>query len=544
MRVVLLWLMLAGLALGQSQLGDSNKEATRAPGVEQGSLQRIQMRRQVGSKPSPRGLSAKLVNASEGEAPDPLLASVPHSYRLAPGDQLELTFISQTTETIQRTIQPDGFLTLGPARVQLTGFTMVQATPRIRRELGRYFRNFSVNVGLKRVRRFPVRVLGEVVNPGIYQASGVSGAAELVLDAGGLTKIGSMRRVQMLNSQSRPFRVLDFLKWQSLGQEDQNPFVSAQQTIVVPAIGREVQLSGEVLQPGIYEILENETLASLLRVAGGVTSVADKRQVQVARLLPSGKRQDLRFNLEDPSSEGWSFRLEDGDQISFYDRSLAQGRLIVIGEVRGQNFFPETVNQVSGLKEVQRRGVYSLSEGETARQVVLALGGLTAKADLEHSWIERLGPEGELIKIPLNLRQLITQQEAPPAGQMLASDVQVRDGDTLVVPALPDTVFLAGHFYKPGPLPYNPAYGLREYIAQAGGTTEKAHTKHARLIRHVPDGPPIVWEFNLLDVMQEGYQPVSDIRPGDVIYVPLFKPFYTDLLQFLPSLLLIPSIYR
>lgn len=543
MRVALLWLLLVGLALGQAP--SDEKGATRAPGVEAGNLQRIQLRRQVGNKPSPRGLSAELVNSSEIEAPDPMLAAVPVGYRLAPGDQLELTMVSGTTETLQRTIQPDGFLTVGPARVQLTGFTMAQATTRIRRELGRYFRNFMVNVSLRRVRRFPIRVVGEVVNPGIYEASGVSGAAELVLDAGGLTKIGSMRRVQMLNSESnRPFRVLDFLKWQSLGQEDQNPFVSAQQTIVVPAIGREVQLSGEVLQPGIYEILENETLASLLRVAGGVTSVADKRQVQVARLLPSGKRQDLRFNLEDPASEGWSFRLEDGDQVSFYDRSLAQGRLIVIGEVRGKDFFPETVNQVSGLKEVQRRGVYSLSEGETARQVVLALGGLTAKADLEHAWIERLGPDKELVKIPLNLRQLITQQEAPPPGQMLASDVQLHDGDTLVVPSLPDTVFLAGHFYKPGPLPYNPAYGLREYIAQAGGTTEKAHTKHARLIRHVPDGPPIVWEFNLLDVMEEGYQPVSDVRPGDVIYVPLFKPFYTDLLQFLPSLLLIPSIYR
>ncbi|MEW6277010.1 MAG: SLBB domain-containing protein [Candidatus Eremiobacterota bacterium] len=544
-----LLLLVSPPATAQTPTEEQQKNAARAPGIEPSRLQRVQLRRSVGTATGTDQSGQLLADKSADEEgpPDPLLAAVdPDRYRLAGGDQMEITIVSYENARFRRTVQPDGILVVGPVRLNVQGLRIREAEGRLRRELARYRRNFILNLSLVYVRRFPVQVIGEVNTPGIYQASGVTGAAEAVLDAGGLTKVGSMRRVQVLNKvTSRPIHTLDFLRWQQLGDQDQNPPLSPHQVVVVPALESEVQLSGQVQQPAIYEILTGETVRSLLRVAGGTTSVADLRQVQVGRLLPSGKRDTYRLNLDDPSAPDWNFALQNGDQIQVYDRSLAQGRVIVLGEVAGKEFFPKSVNQVTGLEEVQRRGVYRIQEGETAREVVLALGGPTAKADLEHAWVERTGPNGELLKIRVNLRRLLTQ--VPPGTNLsepLVGDLALKDGDTLVIPPLPDSVFVVGHVFKPGPIPYNPSYGLREYIAMTGGTTEHAHTKHARLIRQVPGEPPLVWEFDLLDVMEEGAEPVVEMRPGDIVYVPLYRSFLQDYAPLLPSLLLIPQVFR
>lgn len=544
--------MLARLAVAQPTEPDP-KEATLGPGFDRG-LKRVTLR-QLARPPQTYPPSYINVVPSDEGAPDPALGGVnPDTYRLATGDVIEVNlFLADVRAAARdqvkglpgydrrRKVDVDGSLVIGQdlsLKVPVEGLRLREAEAKARQLLSRYYRNFRLNLTLLYVRRHPVQVVGEVMRPGTYTVTGVTGAAQAVLEAGGLNEVGSMRRVTVLGSGGTPVRVLDFLKWQQLGDQSQNPNLGARQTIVIPAVDDEVEFNGQVITPGIYEILPGETIGSLTRLAGGFTTSADLRQVQVGRLQPDGQRTAIRLDLTTPGSPDWNFALQSGDQIQVNDLTLAQKRVVVIGELASRVFFPQTENQSTNYPDIPRRAIYRIREGETLRELVLAMGGTTPKADMEHAWLERSGPEGELLKIPINLRRLMIE------NQVETTDVALQDGDVFVVPAMPDNVFVAGHVFRPGPVPYRPGFGMREYIASTGGTTDSANTNHARLIRQVPGDLPVVYEFNLLDVMEQGAEPVVDIRPGDVIYVPLWKPFYGDLLQVLPSILLLPTLFR
>ncbi len=552
LKVALLSLAMVGMAVAQPPEPDP-RTATVGPGFDTG-LKRITLRQ---ISPPAGGPNPSFIQTipSDDTIPDPALGAVnPATYRLAPGDLIEVNLHLADVGAARRDnyrdirgydrrrkVDVDGSLIVVQdlsLKIPVAGLRLAEAEQKARRVLSRYYRNFNLTLSLLYVRRYPVQVVGEVQRPGTYTVTGVTGAAQAVLEAGGLNPVGSMRRVTVMGSGNKPIRVLDFLKWQQLGDQTQNPELYAQQTVVVPAVDSEVSFNGQVVTPGIYEILPGETIGSLARLAGGFTNTANLGQVQVGRLQPNGQRTPFRLDLATPGSQDWNFALERGDEIQVNDLTIAQKRVVVIGELASRELFVQTANQSTTGPDIPLRAIYPIREGETLREMVLALGGTTAKADMEHSWIERAGPEGELLKIPVNLRKLIID------NQVETQDVALQDGDVFVVPALPDSVFVAGHVFHPGPIPYRPGFGLREYVASAGGTPDTANTNHARLIRQVPGDLPVVYEFNLLEVMEEGAEPVVDIRPGDVIYVPLWKPWYGDFINLAPSLLYLPSLIR
>jgi protein involved in polysaccharide export with SLBB domain len=81
---------------------------------------------------------------------------------------------------------------------------------------------------------------------------------------------------------------------------------------------RKITLIGQVVRPGSYELMGNESLGILeaIGMAGGFTRIADSRNVTVKR-VSGGKTQTIKVNtkrLEDP--EGGSFQVLPGDIIT------------------------------------------------------------------------------------------------------------------------------------------------------------------------------------------------------------------------------------
>ena len=70
-------------------------------------------------------------------------------------------------------------------------------------------------------------------------------------------------------------------------------------------------ISGAVEYPGIYELLEGETLQDLLKLAGMFKPGANTQAVEIARLDETGKS----FLLQVPYSQGEPFPLRNGDTV-------------------------------------------------------------------------------------------------------------------------------------------------------------------------------------------------------------------------------------
>jgi hypothetical protein len=97
------------------------------------------------------------------------------------------------------------------------------------------------------------------------------------------------------------------------------------------------------------------------------------------------------------------------------------------------------------------------AQGDTVRSILERGGGPGPLADLKNSYILRNNQA-----VPVDLYALVMFRD-------LTADRAVELGDTIVLPFRRQNVLIEGAVFKPGPYPYNPAFGVEQYLALAGG---------------------------------------------------------------------------
>ncbi|MDP8934391.1 MAG: polysaccharide biosynthesis/export family protein [Cyanobacteriota bacterium] len=192
--------------------------------------------------------------------------------------------------------------------------------------------------------------------------------------------------------------------------------------------------------PGVAPSVQYPTVTQALRLAEGVTGVADIRNIRVRRPQTDGPDQVLNVNL-------WKF-LQEGDLSQ--DLILQDRDTIVVPTVGNfnqaearqfatANFSPapEKPRSISIVGQVTRPGPYVVIGGNTTSElsrqgfptVIRAIqlaGGITPDADIRQIQVRRLTRRGEQI-IPVNLWQFLESGDS-------AQDTILQEGDTIIVP--------------------------------------------------------------------------------------------------------------
>jgi protein involved in polysaccharide export with SLBB domain len=139
-------------------------------------------------------------------------------------------------------------------------------------------------------------------------------------------------------------------------------------------------------------------------------------------------------------------------------------------------------------------------EGDTVLALLDRIGGVKAPGDLRRSYISRPRPGKDPELISLDLEALLVRRD-------FTADRPVQLGDTIVVPPVQYSVLVEGAVVRGGLYTYNPTFGIREYIAHAGGRTRTARDLD---------------EVQLIDTNghTHPFQPGMKPSPGDAILVP------------------------
>jgi protein involved in polysaccharide export with SLBB domain len=221
-----------------------------------------------------------------------------------------------------------------------------------------------------------------------------------------------------------------------------------------------IYLGGEVRFPGTYPLHEDETLASVLRRAGGFTHVA----------FPEGAvfiREELKKR--------------EADQIQMLSKRL-QSDLTALS-----------------LEAASSSAATSSSGGTSASQALVIGQQLLAQ-------LRDTQPVGRLV---IDLTRVL---EGPPGTP---GDVLLKDGDQILVPKLTQEITILGEVQSPTSHVFKPGLTRDDYIALSGGTTERADRKHIYVVRANGD---------VASGFRDGWFRKSqalEIRPGDTIVVPL-----------------------
>jgi polysaccharide biosynthesis/export protein len=178
--------------------------------------------------------------------------------------------------------------------------------------------------------------------------------------------------------------------------------------------------------PGNGAAQVQETITGALSLAGGVTPLADMRNITLIRPKVDGSTEQMKVDFWQALQSGdfsKDLPLNDGDTIKI--GKLADGD--VVGEQMAQTIAtstlaPQTV-QVQVAGEVKKAGVVNVDPRSTLLSAIYEAGGPTTDADIASINVARLTPSGKLEKRQINLNDLNEGKVA----------FQVRSGDLVFV---------------------------------------------------------------------------------------------------------------
>jgi len=432
-------------------------------------------------------------------------------YVVGPGDGFSITVWGQAVVSHSAVVTPEGELVLpGVATIPVAGSSLADVKRDISDLLSDLYHDVEVSVSLTGLRTMVVNVLGQVVTPGSYEGSPMDPAGGFIARAGGLLEGASTRNIVVRHGDGSESRV-DLTRYENTGDVFANPPVLDGDVVFVPYAVEFVDVYGAVGSPGTYELVEGETVASLIELAGGFSRGAITDSVEVRGYVGDMSSRSVTVSMS--SRTGAGRLLDDGDQV--YVREVAEWRPVTHASIEG---------------EVERPGPYGIEEGQDRlTDVVRRAGGLT-----EHAWtggvrlvrprsveetdaeFDRLAdmPVGDMTELEYSYfksRQRDRMSVVADFEEALEGDEKkdplLRDGDRIVVPRRVDTVEVLGRVVRPGKLSHEPGRRSGHYIKRAGGFASDARTGRVKVVK----GSTGQW----LSAGKAGV-----LEPGDLVWVP------------------------
>jgi polysaccharide export outer membrane protein len=370
-------------------------------------------------------------------------------YKLTPGDTYELVINIEETERFPLLLSDSYELDipfLGTVNVRDMFFADLKKM--VVRNIKAKIPVQYVDFVLTSPALFDIFVYGGVTNPGIATVNPLSRVSDAILLAKGPVKGASYRRVDLIRDGRT--RTLDLSMFAAQGDYEQNPVLEPGDKIFVNAAEKLVEISGKVRYPGPFELLPEDTLNTLLDLAGGITPDARTETIRIARLDERGKVQILDI----PFDQAGETRLTNGDRIAVSSSLENEDTITIDAAVYGQPTSGEGPimipprNVVVTLPYIPGLGVLDILE---------QLGGPSPLADTAASYVQR-----QKDRLPVDVGQLWTERQQQ-------YDLALEPGDLLVIPMQKLKVFVAGEVNSPGALPYVNGYKVADYILAAGG---------------------------------------------------------------------------
>ncbi|HEY2008184.1 MAG TPA: SLBB domain-containing protein [Rhizomicrobium sp.] len=258
------------------------------------------------------------------------------NYVLGQGDEIVLTLRGQENSSFRTRVDRDGRVvlpTLPPIAAAGRSFGAFRAD--VEAAARRAMPGSQALVSVGEVRQISVRVAGEVNNPGVFYATGLSTAMDALSLAGGVKNTGSLRDIQII----RGARIthLDLYALLAGGAGGTDITLTEGDRVVVPLQTSAVGVVGQVKRPAIYELPPGRSgvpVADLLALAGG-PEVRGNYRLSILKTRDDGKREMVQVGTDRNTL------VRDGDILfvaSNADVSLA--KVSLMGSSALDGFYP------------------------------------------------------------------------------------------------------------------------------------------------------------------------------------------------------------
>ncbi|WP_429111049.1 polysaccharide biosynthesis/export family protein [Aeromonas rivipollensis] len=438
------------------------------------------------------------------------------NYLIAPGDKLNIWIWGAVNFSNVVTVDNQGNIFIpdvGPINVKNVPASQINNL--VTSKIGDVFTN-NVNIYVNLLTTTPVSVFvtGPVIRPGQYAGQSSDSVLYFLKRAGGIdSERGSYRQIKVLR-QNQVLQQIDLYEFMQKGKMPKLS-LKDQDVILVEPQGPMINVAGKVRNPFRFELKQRNTLGSEL-----VNYALPLAKVSHVGVI--GDRANGPFSIYLPYKDFAQVQLKDGDKVLFNDDMHAQVYDVqVTGSYMGPSYF--TVRKETKLHDLLNhipinpdladyQSIYLMRKSVAIRQKEMLDESLNR---LERSVFTAPASSDGEATIRAKEAELVMQfvdkaRKIQPLGKVVVADkgiianIQLEQGDQIVIPNKTDLIQVGGEVLMPQAVVYNANADLDDYVAWAGGFTERANDQRIA----------VVHANGLVEFKGQG-----NVQPGDQIMV-------------------------
>ena len=446
------------------------------------------------------------------------------TYILDYGDVLEIQFVGQKSYTAKLQVKRDGSVTIDDiGKIYLSGLTLNNAVELIEAKVNSTFIGVQTFTSLVNVRDIQVIVAGNVYNPGPYVLNGNSNIFHALSVSGGPSEMGSFRSINLVR-ENKIIESIDLYKTFIMGESSFSTRLRSGDLIFVKPVANLVTVSAGVKRPGLYELLDEDNLSSIILFGNGLNNVADLSDITLYR-ISNGKVSSIGISS-----------ISELDNIPSKDSDT-----LLIRE------FPLRTVEISGA--IKKPGKYIVNQGDGILELVQSAGGYALNAYpfggvLENKITQTINQEAidrlyqdfarassdmmagdESASFMLNIMEDL--KNSTVSGRVNAEfdlsallkdpslDIDLQNGDSVIIPEILHHVYVYGEVLNQGTSKLKKGEDFNYYLKSKGGVSNYADIKGIFILH--PNGETVkVGRKNIFNSSESSYE----IYPGSIIFVP------------------------
>ncbi len=401
-------------------------------------------------------------------------------YMIGPGDEINILLWGRLNAHYNLSVSREGTILFpNVGALTVAGMTFEEAKKFLTKQ-AKNIVGAEINVTMGRLRSIQVFVLGEVKKPGAYTVSAMSTLTNALMAAGGPSRIGTLRRVELKRS-NKTISILDFYDLLLQGDKSNDRRLQNGDVVFVPTVGALVGVAGNVKRPAIYELKEDSNLAEVMNLAGGIIPTAYTQQIQVERVQKNERRIVEDINAKESGTAN-NFKLQDADLVKVF------------------SITDKDVNAVYLNGNVKRPGKYEIKKGMRLKDIIKDKNDLLNETYLGYALIKRVTPPiGEKKLIPVNLGNILNANKE--------ENIELEPQDSIYVFSkwfFKDRpgVTIQGQVRKGGRFDLDKDMTVRDLVFTAGDVTKDVSFEDFELYRTNPVTKEVnIFKFNLSKAM-------------------------------------------
>jgi protein involved in polysaccharide export with SLBB domain len=338
-----------------------------------------------------------------------------------------------------------------------------------------------------------VFVTGNVNQPGLYQGMASDSVIQFIDKAKGINlQYGSFRNITVVRN-NKPIRSVDLYDFLTAGRLELFQFHDGD-SVVIGNIGHRITIQGDVKRPFMFEFLKpNVTLREIIALALPNPSATN---CTLTRWTLDNKKLLASYAL----NQGQGIAVQAGDTVEFYaDHHADSSTITIAGEHNGphtlllpKNYnFAELIGKIipTSMSDMEAVQLFRKSVAEKQKQLLDAKLQELETLTLTNSAASR----DEALLRSAEAQSILTfierAKKLEPKGLVVIHDVNhlneifLEDGDQIYIPRKSNIVLVQGEVSLPGAHTYIAEKNVADYIALAGGFSERANQQRVLVIR-------------------------------------------------------------